>query len=276
MPVFLYSDSEGSCDLSRIAPPLDDIAPTYSTALLHNGLAQMDWFVHADHLNMFRLPVSWQYLTNNTLGGRLNPAHFARYDRLVQHCLRTGAQCQVDLHNYARWNGTVIGEPGGPTNAQFADLWAQLARKYAGYERVWFGIMNEPHHMASNEGWAASVQAAVTAIRRANATKQFISLPGTDWQSAGALPHDGIGDALARVTNPDNSTTGLVFDVHFYLNVNATGQTAECITDGMSAAWKPLAAWLRKKGRQAIITETGGGSTNSCVKYVCQELEYLR
>lgn len=271
-----HSDFEGKCDLSGIAPPLNDIAPTYSTGMVHNGPAQMDRFVHADHLNMFRLPVSWQYLTNNSLGGRLNPTHFAHYDLLVRHCLRTGAHCLVDMHNYARWNGTVIGEPGGPTNEQFADIWGQIAEKYASDDRVFFGLMNEPHDMASVEGWAASVQAAVTAIRRANARTQFISLPGTGWQSAGALPHGGIGEALSRVTNPDNSTTGLVFDVHFYLNVNGTGQTAECVTDGISATWKPLAAWLRMKGRQAIVTETGGSSTSSCVKHVCQQLQYLR
>lgn len=273
----LHSDNEGICDLSGIVPPLNDIKPTYSTGLTHNGPAQMQRFVYADHLNMFRLPVSWQYLTNNSLGGRLNPIHLAHYDLLVQACLRTGAHCQVDLHNYARWNGTVIGEPGGPTNEQFADLWAQIARQYAADDKVWFGVMNEPHDMASAEGWAASVQAAVTAIRLANATRQFISLPGSDWQSAGALPLHGIGEALARVTNPDNSTTGLVFDVHLYLNVNGTGQTAECVTDGVSETWRSLAAWLRMKGRQAIVTETGGGSsTSSCVKYVCQELQYLR
>lgn len=31
-------------------------------------------------------------------------------------------------HNYARWNGAIIGQ-GGPTNAQFATLWSQVAAK---------------------------------------------------------------------------------------------------------------------------------------------------
>lgn len=235
----------------------------------------MGYFAHANSLNMFRLPVSWQYLTNNTLGGPLNPTNFGYYDRLVHGCLQTGAHCQIDLHNYARWEGAAIGEPGGPSIEQFADLWAQLAHKYASHRRVWFGIMNEPHDMASAESWAASVQAAVTAIRHAGATAHFISLPGTAFQSAGALMYDGSGAALANVANPDNSTTGLVFDVHLYLNEYGNGDTAECITNGIAEAWAPLAAWLNKLGRQAIVSETGGGDTNSCKKYLCQQLDYL-
>lgn len=236
----------------------------------------MGRFVHANGLNIFRLPVSWQYLTNNTLGGPLNPTNFGYYDQLVQSCLQTSAHCQIDLHNYARWEGAVIGEPNGPSREVFADIWAQLATKYADQKRIWFGLMNEPHDMTSAEGWAASVQAAVTAIRNVGATTQYISLPGTSFQSAGALMYDGSGVALAKVTNPDNSTTRLVFDVHLYLNEFGNGDTSECITNGTAKAWEPLAAWLRKIGRQAIVSETGGGNTNSCKIFVCQELSYLR
>ncbi len=44
----------------------------------------------------------------------------------------------------ARWNNAVIGQ-GGPSNAQFANLWSQIASKYAGTSKVIFGVMNEPH-----------------------------------------------------------------------------------------------------------------------------------
>lgn len=143
----------------------------------------------------------------------------------------------------------------------------QLAEKYASRKKVWFGIMNEPHDMASAEGWAASVQAAITAIRSAGAATQFISLPDTGFQSAGALIYDGSGEALAKGTNTDNSTARLVFDVHLYWNEYGNGDTPECITNGISKARAPLAAWLRRKGRQAIVSETGGGDTSSGKKY---------
>lgn len=172
----------------------------------------MQHFYKDDHLNTFRLPVGWQYLVDNQLGGPLNAANFAKYDAQVQACLATGAYCILDIHNYARWNGGIIGQ-GGPTNAQFVSVWSQLAKKYASQSRIMFGIMNEPHDVPNIQAWAASVQAAVTAIRQAGATSQYILLPGNDYTSAQQFVTNGSLDALKKVVNLDGSTTNLIFDV---------------------------------------------------------------
>ena len=133
-----------------------------------DGAGQMQHFVQADGLNLFRLrkhghptpsdngfliislaAVSWQFLinsnsltsntTNTTLQaatGTLDPTNFGMYDMLVQACLATGAHCIIDVHNYARFNNLIIGQDeGGPTNAQFANLWSQIAAK-ARFSRV--------------------------------------------------------------------------------------------------------------------------------------------
>jgi len=129
--------TDGSCNISQIYPPLASLGGP-------DGASQMSHFVNNDKLNIFRLPVAWQFLVNNVLGGTLNSANLAKYDQLVQACLNTGASCIIDIHNYARWNGEIIGQ-GGPTNAQFASLWQQLATKYASTKNVIFSLMNEPH-----------------------------------------------------------------------------------------------------------------------------------
>jgi hypothetical protein len=133
-----------------------------------NGIAQMQHFTTADKLNAYRLPIGWQYLVKSQLGGALDSTILAAYDKLVQGCLATGALCIIDLHNYARWNGAVVGQ-GGPTNAQFADVWSKIAAKYKSEKNIAFGLMNEPHDLTMST-WATSVQAAVTAIRKAGAT----------------------------------------------------------------------------------------------------------
>ena len=51
-----------------------------------------------------------------------------------------------------------------------------------------------------------------------SATKQLILLPGNNWTSAETFVSNGSGDALMKVTNPDGSITGLIFDVHKYLD----------------------------------------------------------
>ena len=109
----------------------------------------MTHFAQSDRLNIFRLPVGWQYLVNNVLGGTLDEANFAKYDALVQACLGTGAHCIIDIHNYARWDNAVIGAPGGPTASDFSGLWGQLAVKYKGEGNVIMGLMNEPHDRMS-------------------------------------------------------------------------------------------------------------------------------
>ena len=50
------------------------------------------------------------------------------------------------------------------------------------------------------------------------ATSQLILLPGNDYTSAETFISNGSADALAKVTNPDGSITGLIFDVHKYLD----------------------------------------------------------
>jgi endoglucanase len=129
--------TDGACALTGTNKPYNIVSG--------NGLAQINHFVKDDSLNTFRLPVGWQFLLNNKLGGTLDANNFAQYDSLVQGCLKSGASlCILDLHNYARWNGGIVGQ-GGPTNAQLADVWKQLAQKYGSQSKIVFGVMNEPH-----------------------------------------------------------------------------------------------------------------------------------
>ncbi|KZT28040.1 glycoside hydrolase family 5 protein [Neolentinus lepideus HHB14362 ss-1] len=260
--------TDGTCTVSGAYPPL---AQYYGA----DGIGQMTHFVNDDGYNLFRLPVSWQYLTNNVVGGTLNSTTFGEYNTLVQACLNTGAYCIIDIHNYARWNGDVIGQ-GGPTNAQFAALWSSLATQYESDSRVMFGIMNEPHDLPSITTWAATVQAAVTAIRQAGATSQYILLSGDNYSSAATFVSNGSAAALATVTNLDGSTTNLVFDVHKYLDSDNSGTSDTCVTNNTVEAWIPLSTWLRANDRLAINTETGGGNTQSCVTYLCEQVAYQK
>ncbi|RPD65704.1 endoglucanase [Lentinus tigrinus ALCF2SS1-7] len=258
--------TDGTCNASGAWPPLTQY---YG----NDGEGQMQHFVNDDGFNVFRLPVGWQYLTDGVLGGTIDEDNFVEYDALVQACLNTGASCIIDIHNYARWNTKIIGQ-GGPTNEQFAELWSSVASRYANNSKIIFGVMNEPHDIPDINLWAESVQAAVTAIRQAGATSQLILLPGNNWTSAETFISNGSADALSKVTNPDGSTTNLVFDVHKYLDSDNSGTHEECVTNNIDNAWAPLAEWLRCNGRQAFNTETGGGNVASCEQFMCEQVAY--
>lgn len=115
----------------------------------------------------------------------------------------------------------------------------------------------------------------MTAIRQAGATSQIILIPGNDWTGAATFVSDGSLAALQTVKSLDGTTTNLIFDIHKYCDSDGSGSHAECVTNNIDTAFAPLAASLRAIGRQAMLTETGGGNTASCVTYVCQELAYV-
>lgn len=78
---------DGACNITSIVNVADD-----------GGIEQMAHFVRDDGLNTFRLPVSWQFLTDNVLGGELDRANFEKYDRLVRGCIAVGASmCIIDM-----------------------------------------------------------------------------------------------------------------------------------------------------------------------------------
>lgn len=118
------------------------------------------------------------------------------------------------------------------------------------------------------------MQAAVTAIRAAGALSQKILLPGSNYSSAGNFVKNSAA-TLSKVVNLDGSTTNLIFDVHQYLDASYSGVQSACAYNNV---WEfnSLATWLRSNGRQAILTETGGGgSSDSCLEKLCQQFDAL-
>ncbi|KAH7930545.1 cellulase-domain-containing protein [Leucogyrophana mollusca] len=228
----------------------------------------------AEGVNLFRIPFAWQLMTPTL--GTINATFFAEYDATVQAALSASTKPYVivDLHNYARWNGGIIGQ-GGPTNDQFVSIWSQLAAKYASQSKIIFGIMNEPHDLTSVPEWVDSVQLAVNAIRAAGATSQYLLLPGSSWSSAQAFPTEA-GPYLIQVTDPAGGTSKLLFDVHKYLDSDNSGTNAECVTSNVDVL-TTLVTYLQANGnRQAILSETGGGNTASCETYLAEELAYIK
>ena len=84
------ASTDGTASASGAEPPLKAAGNGI------DGVGQMQHFVTDDKLNAFRLPVSWQYLTNNAVGP-LDSTNAATYDELVQGCLATGAICIIDV-----------------------------------------------------------------------------------------------------------------------------------------------------------------------------------
>ena len=160
----------------------------------------------------------------------------------------------IDLHNFARFNGSIIGQ-GGPEDDALVNLWSNIAEKYKKNDRIVYGIMNEPHDL-DIKIWATTVQKTVTGIRKAGALDNIILLPGDNFTNAETFVSTNSADLLNEIKNPDGTKDNLVMDIHRYLDINNSGQHQECTTDNVEA-FKTVAKWLRQNNRKAIVSETG-------------------
>lgn len=92
----LTTDLQGNCNVSAVYAPLAALGGP-------DGAGQMSHFSKDDGMNIFRLPVGWQWLVASKLGGTLDANNFGKYDQLVKACLATDAYCIIDVSQSSCW-----------------------------------------------------------------------------------------------------------------------------------------------------------------------------
>ncbi|EGG01067.1 family 5 glycoside hydrolase, partial [Melampsora larici-populina 98AG31] len=221
-------------------------------------LTQVDDFVNQG-FNMIRIPFGWQFI-QPTLKGELDPTQLALLDKHVNAVLAKKAYVIIDLHNYARHEGKIVGQSDVGADA-LVDLWTRLAVHYKDQRHVTFGLMNEPHDVDSKT-WIGTLQQVVTAVRKAGAIRTKLILPGNAWSHPTTFANDyNLG--LSGIKNPDGTHHGLIFEFHQYFDNDGVGTQRECSQDHIDEL-NSAVALLKKDGRQALITEMGGGNSQSC------------
>lgn len=208
-------------------PGVDYIVPT---------LSDLQYY-HSKNLNIVRLPILWERL-QQTLGGSFNSTYVSGIQSVLSNAASLGMTVIIDIHNFGGYcYGAVcgsVGGTGGPTIAQFASMWGQLAATFAGTPGLGgYELMNEPHDMPSASIVPTMYQAAITSIRVSDIV-QPIYLDGDAYASAfgwlgncancggppiGGWAPGGNNDLLA-LTDPDNN---LIFDGHAYGDYNGSG-----------------------------------------------------
>lgn len=199
-------------------------------------LAEMTYY-RSKNLNHIRLPFKWERL-QPTLGGPLDTTYLSYIQNVVGYATTLNMKVLLDIHNFGGYcYGAVcgqIGAVGGPTSAQFADVWLRLAQVFNGNSAIaGYDLMNEPHDMPNANAWPAAAQAAVTAIRVYDTVKP-IYIEGDAYASAfawlgncdvcGGAPiggwNPGGNNALKTIIDPDNN---LIFSAHSYADFNSSG-----------------------------------------------------
>jgi endoglucanase len=203
-----------------------------------------------------------------TLGGAFDSAEQNRLTTAVNSFTSMGAFVLLDPHNYARYNGQIIGQSNGQvTNAHFADFWSKLSALFKNNPKVIFGLMNEPYNLDVST-WATTCNAAISAIR-AGGANQLILVPGTAWTGAHSWQSTSVccggksnAQAMAAISDPlDN----WAYDMHQYLDSNFAGHNSVCVGPNVvSDLVAQTTTFLRSRGFKAFLGEFGGGANQAC------------
>ncbi|MES2459761.1 MAG: glycoside hydrolase family 5 protein [Armatimonadota bacterium] len=225
------------------------VAPVYGKKFIYPTEKEYRYFA-SKGMNIFRIPFNWEILQPD-LQKELVPAELERLKDAVEAGTGRGLVVILDPHNYARHYGRVIGGPD-VSAAAFADFWGRLAGTFKGNPRVWFGLMNEPNKMPT-EQWLEAANAAVAAIRKTGA-KQRILVPGNSWSGAHSWIKAG-NDLLLQIRDPANN---YAFEAHQYLDSDSSGTHAEVVRSTIgSERLRSFVAWCRKNRQQAFLGEFG-------------------
>jgi hypothetical protein len=144
-------------------------------------------FVVNRGVRMVRVGFRWERL-QPTLGGSLDFSYSLRLANQVLNAQSAGLQIVLDCHNYGEYYvAPGVGTPsarltigdGTLTQDHFVDLWSRVSAQFSQFLGVVaYGLMNEPHDMATGaDGWELASQAAVDAIR-ANGDNKLIMVGG--------------------------------------------------------------------------------------------------
>ena len=243
----------------------------YGKDYIYPAPKDVDYFL-GKGLNTFRLPFLWERLQPVAMGN-LDQAELKRIDAVVQHITDQNATVIIDLHNYARYHGKLLGVD--VPDAAFADIWRRLAEHYRSNERVLFGLMNEPHGLPT-ETWVASANQAIAAIR-ATGSSHWILVGGNAWSGAHSWKKSWYGTPNAEAMKAINDPRNRYFvEAHQYLDKDSSGTSGHCV-DKKKAVQRlvDFTDWLRETGKRGFLGEVASGRSDECVASLDAMLGYM-
>lgn len=239
---------------------------------IYPHLSSIDYFA-AKGMNIIRLPVLWERLQHN-LGENLDEKEMQRIDGVVNYVSSRRMRIIIDVHNYAKYYGSVIGTDKLPPSA-LGDLWGRIAARYKNNDLVIFGLMNEPTRLQT-ETWLEAANYAITKIRQTGA-KNLILVPGNGWSSARDWSSTKYGTPNSKVMlNIVDPNENFVFEVHQYFDHSFTGSHADCQSINIGvASLTPFTQWAREHGKHGFLGEFGAGAGAICLDALDRVLQFM-
>jgi len=226
-------------------------------------------------MNVFRMGFRWERFQNE-LYGELSEFDVTEYKKIVDAATELGATIIIDPHNYARFKDNLIGSEEVPIDA-FTDFWTKVAEIFKDNEKVWFGLVNEPHDMETDD-WFKAARAAVDAIRSTGA-KNNILIPGNGWDGAWSWGKEAwYGESNAEVALKyfSSEDENIAFEVHQYFDSDKSGTHDTCVQRPCQNLLKEFVEWLKTNNLKGWLGEIGSTVNDECKACVEELLNYLQ
>lgn len=201
-------------------------------------------------IRLIRFPFLWERIQPE-LGERLNFRQVRLLKKVLSQAAANDQQVILDMHNYARYRGELIGSSEVPYEA-YADVWRRLAQELKGHRGLLaYDIMNEPHGTVGL--WPGAAQAAVDAIREVD-RQTLVIIEGDRWANAWHWPR--VNGSLDIQDPADN----LMYQAHLYFDEDFSGKYLEPEeVDPMLGVERarPFVEWLQRNGHRGFLGEYG-------------------
>ncbi|MEZ0217898.1 MAG: cellulase family glycosylhydrolase [Rariglobus sp.] len=224
---------------------------TYGTNYIYPNANEFTYY-NGKNQNLIRLPFRWPRV-QRTLYGALDSAEMTRLDGVIALAASRGMKVLLDMHDYARYNGNLIGSAAVP-NSAFTDVWQKIAARYSTNTAIYaYGIMNEPH--STGGLWPAAAQAGVDGVRLAD-TIHWVTVCGENWASAATWPTSNPN------LNVSDSANKLIYEAHCYFANSNNDQYGTYDAEGAYpdkgvVKVSPFIYWLKQRGARGLIGEFG-------------------
>ena len=114
-PVGEKSESLTGVNIASAAFGADHVPGIFGQDYIYPEPSSIDYYA-AKGMNIIRLPVLWERLQHH-LGENLDESEMQRIDGVVTYATSKGLKIIIDVHNYAKYFGAVIGMPELPPTA---------------------------------------------------------------------------------------------------------------------------------------------------------------
>jgi endoglucanase len=235
----------------------DTLPGTYGVDYIYPNSDELDYY-KSKCIRMIRLPFRWERL-QPSLYGPLDVDELARLDEFIAAVCTRNMQVILDLHNYARYHGDLIGSPQVPLLA-FTDFWERVASQYRLETCIYaYGLMNEPH--STNGSWPEIAQAGIDGIRLVD-MNHLILVPGDGWSAAESWPQNNPNLTVIDIANKFKYEAHVYFDWSgsgdYDLNYDDDGAYPEIGIDRINV----FIDWLESRGARGFVGEYGVPATD--------------